>query len=148
MTVNVPPRSSSGFSVPACAPSARRLHLGVELVEREPVGAVDDRDDEPLLGLDRDADVVAVEQHELPVLDARIQLRELAQRFDDRAENERDEALQVDVREVALLDPGHGGDLAMRARQVLEHLPADAVELYALALCGLRTARRHGRPPR
>ena len=53
-------------------------HLGVELVERARVAAADDRDDEPLLGLDGDADVVAVEQHELAVLDARVQLRELA----------------------------------------------------------------------
>ena len=95
---------------------------------------MDDRDDEPVLGLDRDAEVVAVEQHERAVLDARVQLRELAQGVGDRLEDERDEALQVGVREVALLDPGHGRDLAVRARQVLEHLPADPVQLHALAL--------------
>ena len=129
VTVKVPPRSSSGLSVARVGCLGEALHLGVELVEREPVGAVDDRDDEPLLGLDRDADVVAVEQHELPVLDARVQLRELAKRLGDGVEHERDEALQVDVREVALLDPGHGRDLAVRARQVLEHLPLDAAQL-------------------
>ena len=36
-------------------------HLGVELVERARVAVADDRDDEALLGLHRDADVVAVE---------------------------------------------------------------------------------------
>ena len=52
-------------------------HLGVERVSVEFVRAVDDRDDEPLLGLDGDAEVVAVEQHELAVLDAGVELREL-----------------------------------------------------------------------
>ena len=55
------------------------LHLRVELVEREPAGAVHDRHDEPLVGLHRDPDVVAVEEHELAVLDTRIQLRELSE---------------------------------------------------------------------
>ena len=108
---------------------------------------MDDRDDEPLLGLDGDADVVAVEQHELAVLDARVQLRELAERLGDRLEDERDEPLQVDVREVALLDPGHGRDLAVRARQVLEHLPADPAQLDALPSVAVlhRTCRRRRR---
>ncbi len=110
------------------------FHLGVELVERQLVGAVHDGNDEPLLGLHRDADVVAVEQHELCVLDPRVQLRELAERLGDGVEDERDEALQVDVREVALLHPGHGRDLAVRAREVLEHLATDAAQLDALAL--------------
>ena len=107
-------------------------HLGVELVERERVGAVDDRNDEALLRLDGDAEVVAVEQHELAVLDARVELRELLQRLDDGLEDERDEALEVDAGEVALLDPRHGRDL-VRARQVLEHLALDAAQLNALA---------------
>ena len=62
-------------------------HLGVDLVERQLVGAVHHGDDEPLLGLHREADVVAVEQHELPVLDAGVQLRELAQRLGDSLED-------------------------------------------------------------
>ena len=86
------------------------------------------RNDETLLGLDCDADVVAVEQHKFPVVGARVQLRVFAQRLDDRLENERDEALQVDLREVALLDPCHGGDLAVGTRQVLEHLSAHATQ--------------------
>src|SRR5207302_8375925 len=32
------------------------------------------------------------------------------------------------VREVAFLDPGHCGYLPVRARQVLEHLPADSAQ--------------------
>ena len=59
-------------------------HLGVELVERARVDVADDRDDEPLLGLHGDADVVALEQHEVVAVDARVQLRELLQRLRDR----------------------------------------------------------------
>ena len=70
MTVNVPPRSSSGFSVPALRGFGEPAHLGVELVERARVAAAHDRDDETLLGLHGDADVVAVEVDELAVLDA------------------------------------------------------------------------------
>ena len=53
-------------------------HLGVELFERARVAVAHDGHDEALLGLHRDADVVAVEQHELVAVDARVQLRELA----------------------------------------------------------------------
>ena len=155
VTVNVPPRSSSGFERARVRGLGEAPHLGVELVEREPVGAADDRDDEPLLGLDGDADVVAVEQHELVVLDARVQLRELVQRLGDRLEHERDEPLQVDVREVALLDPRHGRDLAVRARQVLEHQPPDAAQRHARPFGPVSVSvprhvrkRRRGRPPR
>ena len=93
-----------------------------------------DGDDEPQFGLDGDAEVVAVEQHELPVLDARVQLRELTKRLGDRVEHQRDEALQFDVREVALLDPGHGRDLVVRAREVLEHLPAHPAQRHTCPL--------------
>ena len=57
--------------------------VGVEVVERPRVASADDRYDEALLGLHRDADVVAVEVHEVAVLDACVQLRELAQRLRD-----------------------------------------------------------------
>ena len=91
---------------------------------------MDDRDDKALLGLDGNPEVVAVEQHELAVLDARVELRELLERFDNGLDDERDEPLEVDAGEVALLDPGHGGDL-VRAGQVLEHLALHTAERNA-----------------
>ena len=87
-----------------------------------------DRDDEPLLGLDCDADVVALEQDQLSFTHARVQLRVLAERCCDGLEDERDEQLQLHVREVALLHPRHGRDL-VSPREVLEHLPPDPVQL-------------------
>ena len=128
--VNVPPRSSSGFERAGVRGLGEAPHLGVELVERQRVGAVDDRDDEALLRLDGDAEVVAVEQHELAVVDARVELGELLQRLGDGLDDERHEPLEVDAGEVALLDPRHGGDL-VRARQVLEHLALHTPERNA-----------------
>ena len=97
---------------------------------------MDDRDDESLLGLHRDADVVAVEIDDRAVLDAGVQLRELLQRLGDRLERERDDPLQVDAGEVAFLDPGDGRNL-VRAGEVLEHLALDpANRLAALGLTG------------
>ena len=57
--------------------------------------------------------------------------------------DERQQPLQVDVGEVALLDPGDRRDLAVRARQVLEHLPLDAADRLApaFARCGAGAAR-------
>ncbi len=65
------------------------LDVAVELVERARVAGTHDGDDEPLLGLYRDTEVVAVEVDELVALDARIQLGELPQRLRDRLQHER-----------------------------------------------------------
>ena len=76
--VKVESRTSSGCSVPARAPSARRWISASISVDGEPVAAADDGDDEAGIRVDRDAEVVAVEQHDLVVLDARVQLGEVA----------------------------------------------------------------------
>ena len=87
VTVKVESRSSSGLSVPARAASARRATSSGELVEAPRVAGADDRDDEPLVGLDGDAEVVAVEVDDLVALEPRVQLRELLQALGDRLEH-------------------------------------------------------------
>ena len=124
------------------------LDVGAELVERARVAVAHDGHDEPLLGLHGDADVVAVEIDELVALDARVQLRELAQRLRDGLQDERQQPLEVDAGEVAFLDPGDGRDLAVRARQVLEHLPLDAADRLAACLRRGCAPPRRGRRPR
>ena len=145
VTVNVPPRSSSGASLPFCAASARRLMSASSSSSERESHVAHDGNDEPLLGLHGDPEVVALEIDELVVLDARVQLRELAQRLRDRLQHERQEQLHVDAREVALLDPGDRRDLAVRAREVLEHLPLDPADRLAPAV--LRPDVRLGDPP-
>ena len=153
--VNVPPRSSSGFSVPARAASASRSTSARELLERRGVAAADDRDDEPLVGLHGDAEVVALEVDDLVALEARVQLRVLLERGRDRLERERHELLQVDVGEVALLDERDRRHLAVRPRQVLGDLPPHPAQRLAPPLGGLvlfqhklLSARARGRRPR
>ena len=80
VTVKVEPRSSSGASVPARARVGEAPHVGVELLQRARVAAAHDRHDQAVVGLHRDAEVVAVEQHDLVALEAGVQLGELAQR--------------------------------------------------------------------
>ena len=104
------------------------------------VAASYDGHDEALVGLDGDAEVVAVEVDDLVALETRVQLGELLQRLRGRPQHERQQLLQVDVGEVAFLDVGDGGDLAVRARQVLDDLPADAAHRLAPALGGHRAA--------
>src|SRR5918992_1074347 len=57
---------------------AMPLRLGRQLVQRGAVAAADDRDDEPLVGLDREAEVVALEVDDHVPLEPRIQFRVLA----------------------------------------------------------------------
>ena len=57
------------------------LDVGVKLVNRTRVAVTDDRDDESVLRLDGHAEVVAVEVDDRVSLEARVQLRKLAQRF-------------------------------------------------------------------
>ena len=134
VTVKVPPRSSSGVSVPARADSASRGDLGRERVERLGVARADDRDDEPLVGLDGDADVTPVQVDDLVAVEPRVQLGELPQRGRGRLERERQQQLDVDVGEVRFLDEGDGGDLPVRARQVLDDLPPHAAHGLAAPL--------------
>ena len=131
VTVKVEPRRSSGASLPV-ARLLRRARRRRRVARRAArVAAAHDGHDEPLVGLDGDAEVVAVEVDDLVALEARVQLGELLQRQRRRTQHERQQLLQVDAGEVALLDVGDGGDLAVRARQVLDDLPADAAHLLA-----------------
>ena len=69
-----------------------------------------------------------LEIDELVAVDSRVQLGKLLQRLRDGLQDERQEALRVDAGEVAFLDPGDGRNLAVRAREVLEHLPLHAAD--------------------
>ena len=81
VTVNVLPRSSSGFSVPARAASASRVDLGRELASSDAVSQPRTTGTtRPCVGLDGDAEVVAVEIDDLVPLEPGVQLRELLQR--------------------------------------------------------------------
>ena len=77
VTVNVEPRSSSGLSGPVAGRFREALDLLRQLVDRGRVAAADDRYDETVVGLDGDAEVVAVEVHDLVALESRVQLGEL-----------------------------------------------------------------------
>ena len=63
--------------------------LGGKSFERLGVAGTDDRDDEPVLGLDSDADVEPVEVDDLLAVEPGVQLRELLQRRDDRLQRQR-----------------------------------------------------------
>jgi hypothetical protein len=91
-------------------------------------------DDEALLGLDGDPDVVPVEVDEVVAVDPRVQLGELRECAGHGLQGQRQELLDVDVREVALLDPRDRRDLAVRPGEVLEHLPLDAADRLAPAV--------------
>ena len=128
VTVKVEPRSSSGLSVPARAASARRATSAPSSSSERVSQSRTTGTTRPCVGLDGDAEVVAVEVDDLVALEPRVQLRELLQRLRAGLEHRRDEQLEVDVREVALLDPGHGRHLAVRARHVLGDQAAHAAQ--------------------
>ena len=65
MTVNVEPRSSSGSSAPVAGCLGEAARLGGELVDGRRVAVPDHGDDEPLIGLDGEPEVVAVEVDDL-----------------------------------------------------------------------------------
>ena len=99
-------------------------HLCAELVDRAAVAVAHDGNEEPGVGLHGNAEVVAVEEDDLVALEARVQLRELLQGLGDGLEHGRHEHVEVDPREVAFLDPGHGRDFAVGSRHVLgDHTP-------------------------
>ena len=83
--VIVESRSSSTASVPARAPSARRRTSASMLLDRAALAAADDRDDEPVVGLHRDADVDAVEEDDLVALEPRVELGKPCDRSDATA---------------------------------------------------------------
>ena len=132
--VNVESRSSSGCSVPARAPSARRwISASISSIESRS-HAADDGHDEAGVRVDRDAEVVAVEQHDLVVLDPGVQLGELTERRSGGFHRGRDETAEVDTGEVALLDEGDGGNLAVRALDLLHDRPPDPTHGHPLPL--------------
>ena len=133
VTVKVPPRSSSGFKRAGSGGVGEARGLGGELLERSGVAASDDRDDEALVGLDGDAEVVALEIDELVVLEPSVQLWDLLQPGRGRLEHERHEPAEVDVREVALLGERDRRNLLMRPRESLDDLapdPADGLPAF------------------
>ena len=108
-------------------------HLVRQLVEALGLAGADDRDDEPLLGLHGDAEVVAVEVDDRVALEPGVQLGKLLQALGDRLQHGRHEALEVDVGEVALLDPGDRRHLAVRAAHVLGDEAANTAQRLAPA---------------
>jgi len=122
----------------ACA-VGKTSDLRVDLLHRLRVAAPDHRDDEALFRLDGHSDVVAVEVDDLVPLEARVQLRELAEGVGARLHDCRHEELHGDTLEVALLDPRDGRHFAMGARHVLGDEAPDAAQLLSSALgrrCG------------
>ena len=117
------------------------LHLGVELLPAQPVAAADDRHDEPAVRLNREPEVVAVEEHDLLALEARVELGEAREGERGRAQEERDEraaaARVLERIDPALVDPRDGGN-GLRARQVLRDLAAHAAERLASSLARRR----------
>src|SRR5215218_6731334 len=111
---------------------ARRLgetrHLSLELLERGRIAVAHDRNDQPVVGRDRDADVVAVEVDQLVAVDARVELGVFLERQRRRAQREGDEPPQVDVSEITLVDPRDRRDVAVCTRHVLGHQAADAAD--------------------
>jgi hypothetical protein len=62
-----------------------RVDVGAQLVELARLAASDDRHDKALVGLNRDAEVVPVEEDDLIALEACVQLGKLLQRASGRA---------------------------------------------------------------
>src|SRR5205823_12358591 len=124
------------------------LDLAGELVDVAPVAVAHDRDDEALVGLHGDAEVVPLEVGDLVALEARVQLGELAQARRDRLQRDRHQSSELDVAEVALLDPGDGRHLAVRASHVLgDETPHSAERLApSLVVRSWGQALRLGRP--
>ena len=124
--MNVELRSSSAPSEPARARSASSAISEASTSIGLLVRAAHDRHDEPFLGLHRDADVVAVEEHDRVPVEPRVELGELDERVRARLHDDREEPVERHVLEVALLDPGHGRHLTVGARHVLGDHAADS----------------------
>jgi DNA-binding CsgD family transcriptional regulator len=100
--------------------------LGVDLVDAEPLARADDGDDEAVVRLHRDADVDAVEEHDLVALEPRVELGVAPERACGGVDRVRDEPAEIDAGEVALLNERHGRHLALRAAHLLDDCPPDA----------------------
>ena len=67
-------------SDPAARPVREPPHLDGDLVDASPLAAAHDRDDQPVVGLDGDADVDAVEEDDVVALEAGVELGEPRER--------------------------------------------------------------------
>ena len=123
--VIVESRSSSTPRLPARAPSARRRTSASSSSTERPEQPRTTGTTKPVVGLHRDADVDAVEEDDLVVLEPRVELREAHDRRRDRANRVRHEERDVEAGEVAFLDEGDRGNLAVRARHLLADHAAD-----------------------
>ena len=146
VTVKVESRSSSGCSEPARAPSARRwISASISATESRshPRTTGTTR---PGVRVDGDPEVVAVEQHDLVVLDPRVELGELGKRRGRGLQRGRHEQAEVDAGEVAFLDERDGGDLTVRALDLLDDRPPDPAHGHPPSLRWAR--QRPARRPR
>ena len=114
-------------------------HVGVELLERPRVAVAHDRNDETLLGLHRDADVVAVEQTSsspsMRAFSSGNSCSAAATAFSTSGTS--------CFRSTPLKSPSSThvtGGISLRAREVLEHLPPDAADRLAPAFARRRAA--------
>ena len=168
-TVNVPPARSAGAERAVARPRGELGDARVDLLEREPVGAGDDRRDEPFGRVDGDGDVDLGEQLDSVSVDPRVEERVVAQRrgdelHDDRRDADRaasrprsfSRAAQLDERlHVELEHRGQlGGGLEARrpcARAIVPRRPRSGIvprdrRPRPPAPAGAR--RRRGPPPR
>jgi DNA-binding CsgD family transcriptional regulator len=124
-------------------------HLGVDLVDAEPLARADDGHDEAIVGLHRDADVDAVEEHDLVALEPRVELGVAPERARGGVDCVRDEPAEIDAGEVALLDERHRRHLALSAAHLLDDRPPDAShgDTPSLARLGDRAHVRLDDPP-
>ena len=113
----------------------------MDLVDCLHVAAADDRHHEPLCRLHGDADVVAVEIDDRVAGEPGVQLRECLELVRACLDDRCNELLHVDRLEVALLDPGDGRDLPVRAGHVLGDDPTHAAQRLAATFLGRLTAR-------
>ena len=90
VTVKVEPRSSSGCERSGARALGKAGGLGGELVEGLLVGSAQDRDDEALLGLDGEAEVVALPETISSPVQRRVELGIRPEPVDDRLEEVRE----------------------------------------------------------
>src|SRR5579883_2169606 len=124
---------------------AELLDRLLELGEGERLGVADHRDDEPLPGADRDANVVVVPVDDLLALDLRVDRRERLERLDRRLHEEGHEAelhavLLLELLLVLLAERHDAGEVALVEGREDRGLVAALDE----ALRDLLAKRRHG----
>ena len=134
VTVNVEPRSSSAVKRSRAGTLGEVGNLRRELVHALLVRGPDDGHDQSALRLHCDADVVAVEVDDRVAVEARVELRKLGESLGARPHDGCEQSIQRDVLEVALLDPGHRRDLAVRTGHVLRDQAPHAAQRLAPSL--------------